>query len=215
MKVRVCAALLLLVVTTGIALRAETPAVLTVRLYNTSAVPMAEVNAARREAEPILRATGLDVVFRPCGRSATADTSVDPCSDPLKPSEAVVRIIQAPAFNTTLHAEAYGVTYVARDTDRGWLATVFSDRILDAATRVGLDPGTLLGRVMAHEIGHLLLGGGYHGDAGVMRAEWPDVLLTRTPGEWRFSAAEVARMHRVLTPGHDFADLPAAASSGF
>ena len=97
----------------------------------------------------------------------------------LKPSEVVVRVIDAPAFNTTLHPDAYGVTYVVRETNRGWLATVFSDRIDQAASRVGVEPGTLLGRVMAHEVGHLLLGSGYHGEAGLMRAEWPDALLAR------------------------------------
>ena len=41
----------------------------------------------------------------------------------------VVRIIDAPAFNATLHHDAYGLPYVVPDTNRGWLATVFSDRI--------------------------------------------------------------------------------------
>ena len=89
----------------------------------------------------------------------------------------VVRIIDAPADNPTLHPEACGVAYVLKETDRGWLATAFSDRIADAATRVGVDAGTLLGLVIAHELGHLLLGSGYHGWTGVMRADWPDELL--------------------------------------
>jgi hypothetical protein len=66
------------------------------------------------------------------------------------------------------------MSYVARETNHGWLATVFSDRIDGAATRVGVDPGTLIGRVIAHEVGHLLLGTGYHGQSGVMRADWPE-----------------------------------------
>ena len=65
-------------------------------------------------------------------------------------------------------------------------------------SRVGVELGTLLGRVMAHEVGHLLLGNGYHGEAGLMLAEWPDALLTRRAEGWRFSMLEAARMHRVL-----------------
>jgi hypothetical protein len=42
-----------------------------------------------------------------------------------------------------------------------------------------------------------LLGSGYHGDAGLMRADWPDALLTRA-ADWKFSMVEAARMHRVL-----------------
>ena len=67
-----------------------------------------------------------------------------------------------------------------------------------AAARVGVNAGTLLGRLMAHEIAHLLLGTDYHGDAGLMRAEWPDDALTHAADEWRFTADEAVRMQRVI-----------------
>jgi hypothetical protein len=185
---------MLVLVTVTISARgtAGSPATLTVRLYNTSGIPPDELAAARGAADAILRDTGLDIRFRECARTT------DPCADTLNRSEVVVRIIDAPQFNATLHPEAYGVTYIVKETNRGWLATVFSDRIDAAAARVGVDAGTLLGRVMAHEIGHLLLGIDYHGAAGVMRAEWPDERLNRDGDEWRFSMLEAERMHRVL-----------------
>jgi hypothetical protein len=49
---------------------------------------------------------------------------------------------------------------------------------------------TLLGRVIGHEVGHLPLGTGYHGQAGVMRADWPDALLNIEREEWHFSMIE-------------------------
>jgi hypothetical protein len=168
--------------------RAESPVGLTVRLYNTSGIPAPELLAARRTAESILRDISPDVVFRHCG----------PCDESLKPTEVVVRVLNAPVFNTTLHPDAYGVTYVVKETNRGWLATVFSDRIGAAASRIGVDRGALLGLVMAHEVGHLLLGTGYHGDTGVMVAEWPDALVARQGDAWRFSMFEAAAMRRVL-----------------
>jgi hypothetical protein len=191
-------AIVLLAISSMPSLVAAPAATLTVRLYNTAGVADPELQAARRAAELILRDTGLAVVFRQCASRVAATAPVDACSESLAPTEVVVRVIDAPVFNTTLHPEAYGVTYVIRDIDRGWLATVFSDRIAAAAARVDVDPGTLLGRVMAHEVGHLLLGHGYHGESGVMRAEWSDELLSRASGEWRFTTIEVARLHRVL-----------------
>ena len=179
---------------------ADARVALTVRLYNTSGIPTPEMIAARGAAGSILRDSGLNPVFRHCGHHISREDAIDPCDEPLKPSEVVVRVINAPAFNATLHPDAYGVTYVVRETNRGWLATVFSDRIGQAAERVGVEPGRLLGLVMAHEVGHLLLGSGYHGEAGLMRAEWPDALLAR-PGDWKFSMVEAARMHRVLESG--------------
>ena len=168
---------------------------LTVRLYNTSGIPSAQLAAARDAADVILRDTGIDVTFRLCGARAGG---TDSCDEPLKRSEVVVRVISAPPFNATLHAEAYGVTYIVKETNHGWLATVFSDRIRAAAARVGVDAGAVLGRVMAHEIGHLLLGIDYHGANGVMRADWPDDMLNQRIDGWRFSMVEAEQMQRVV-----------------
>jgi len=174
------------------------PIALTIRFYNTSGIPSQNLQAGRLATESILRDTGLEVVVRHCGRSVVPGEPVDACDKPLKPSELVVRIISAPAFNTTLHPDAYGLAYVVPDTNRGWLATVFSDRIDRAATRLGVDTGTLLGLVAAHEVGHLLLGSTYHAEGGLMRADWSDALLARESQGWRFSMGEAARIHRVL-----------------
>jgi len=171
---------------------AETPVTLTVRLYNASDVQTDALAASRDTAESILRDAGLNVRFRECGRTT------DSCDRPLAHCEVVVRIIAAPPFNATLDPDAYGVTYIVKNTNRGWLATVFGDRISAAATRASVDPGTLLGRVMAHEIGHLLLGLDYHGSAGLMRAAWLDDTLDRDAQNWLFSMAEAQRMKQVL-----------------
>lgn len=206
----VSAGLMAVMLSAGV--RAESPVALTVRLYNTAGIPTPELAAARNAAASILREIWPDVAFRHCGRPVSPDVAahprtgapsapdrpIDPCADTLKPSEVVVRVINAPAFNATLHPDAYGVTYVVHETNRGWLATVFPDRIGQASARVGVDRGTLLGLVMAHEVGHLLLGSRYHGDTGLMVAEWPDELLARKSEQWRFTTFEAARMRRAF-----------------
>jgi hypothetical protein len=169
---------------------------ITVRVYNSAHVPAPKLVAARRTAEAVFRDTGLKVIFRLCGAQSSLADPIDPCSEPLQPSEFVVRVIDAPVFNPALHPEAFGVAYVVQETNRGWLATVFSDRIGGAASRVGVEADTLLGLVIAHEIGHLLLGVGYHGETGVMRADWPDDLLGGARGQWHFSRLEAAAMRQ-------------------
>ena len=141
------------------------------------------------------------MAFRNCGAHPVAPGEpVDRCDEPLKASEVVLRIIDAPTFSLTLHPDAFGVAYVVEETNRGWLATVFSDRIGTAAARLGVDPGAIAGLVAAHEVGHLLLGSGYHGESGVMRASLPDTLLVRKAEPWRFSTLEAARMqHAAIT----------------
>ena len=189
--------MLLSSVLTAPSVRAESPATLTVRIYNTAGIPSDELQSGRREAELTLRETGVQPVFRQCGQ-AVADAPADACDSALGGSEVVVRLIHAPTFNASLHPDAFGVAYVVTGPDRGWLATVFPDRIAIAAARAGADAGTLLGRVIAHEIGHLLLGGGYHGDAGVMRAVWTDDRLAGHDDQWRFSLGEGALIQRRL-----------------
>jgi hypothetical protein len=178
---------------------AESRVALTVRFYNTSGVSAPELLAARRAFESIYTDTGIDVRFRQCGRPVSAGGPVDKCSESLKPRELVVRVINAPPFNPHLHPEAYGMAYIVKETDRGWLATVFSDRIGGAASRVGVTSGTLLGLVIAHEVGHLLLGSAYHGWTGIMRAGWPDTLLNHPGNEWRFSRLEAARLRQAAS----------------
>ena len=206
-RIATAAAAVVLMAVTAVQADRRPQAILTVRLYNTSGIPTGQLLAARRSATAILVDAGIEVAFRHCGTPVPGEPA-DPCTETVKPAEIVVRIIDAPRFNLLLRPEALGVAHVVARTNRGWLATVFADRTARAAARVDIEPGTLLGRVMAHEVGHLLLGDGYHGNAGLMRAEWPDARLNRTD-DWRFSLGEAARIHRALK---SMAGIPAATS---
>lgn len=179
--------------------RAESPLALTVRVYNAGGLATADIEMALDAAEPILRDTAIDVTFRRCGMAFVPAVPVDHCEDTLKSHEVVVRIIDAPKASTSLDPTAFGLTYVVAETNRGWLATVFADRVRTTAARIHMGAGTLAGLVLAHEVGHLLLGQGYHGEAGLMRADWPDqVLAGSVRQEWRFSPSEAALIQRRL-----------------
>jgi hypothetical protein len=80
---------------------------------------------------------------------------------------------------------------------RGQLATVFPDRVRGLARRAAVDYAPLLGRVMAHELGHLLLGVSTHSATGLMRGNWThhDVRRQRDD-EWLFAADDVLAILR-------------------
>ena len=62
-----------------------------------------------------------------------------------------------------------------------------------------MDDGELLGRAMAHEIGHMLIGTSAHARFGLMRAVWASGELRRgMPLDWVFSAKEGAELRRRL-----------------
>ncbi len=57
----------------------------------------------------------------------------------------------------------------------------------------------ILGRVMAHEIGHLLLDDGTHSDIGLMRAKWSGVdLHWKSVGVFFLTAEEQTQIRRRL-----------------
>ena len=65
-----------------------------------------------------------------------------------------------------------------------------------AATAPG--SATLVGRVSAHEIGHLLLGTNAHATHGLMRASWDVTRIDR--GDWDFTVEDATAIRRRLQP---------------
>jgi hypothetical protein len=86
----------------------------------------------------------------------------------------------------------------------GRLAYVFYDRVQPLANKHQMSDASLLGFVIAHELGHLLLPYGSHSPSGLMQAEWDNrqFLLARA-GLLEFTAqqAELIRAHLMDTQG--------------
>jgi hypothetical protein len=74
----------------------------------------------------------------------------------------------------------------------GVVANVYADRIRTLAT--GKEFEAILGRVLAHELGHLLLGRNAHSPAGLMRARWRAQDLTLTQPTMSFLPKEAKRI---------------------
>ena len=67
--------------------------------------------------------------------------------------------------------DVVGVAAVAAQGG-GLVAYVLVDRVMVAAKQGGVDPMGMLGLVIAHEIGHLLLPAQAHSLTGLMRPRW-------------------------------------------
>jgi hypothetical protein len=161
---------------------------LVVRLYDASGIPATELASAHAVAGAILTRGGIVVTWRDC--------SHDDCATPLEPAELAVRVIAAPPGS---EPDSLGLSYVDLDRRSGTLATVFADRVAALSTLCSRDRGELLGRAMAHEIGHLLLGTSRHANRGLMRGRWTVFeLLNNQPGDWALSSGEGVLMRRAL-----------------
>jgi hypothetical protein len=70
------------------------------------------------------------------------------------------------------------------------------------AKTAGTDVAVLLGRVIAHELGHLLRRTSAHARHGLMRPNWtPDEVRRNRAADWAFTAGDVAAMR---LPGAEY-----------
>ena len=91
--------------------------------------------------------------------------------------------------------------YAASASGKGEFGThssVFYDRVQEEKARIpgiAISTGQLLGHIMAHEVGHLLLGRGSHSQSGLMHIPWQKKeLLQVARGELIFTRKQAGRM---------------------
>jgi len=94
--------------------------------------------------------------------------------DPQAPIAQVTVIVLTPAMTVRGHIPEGILGFAAVPTDGGIgrIAYVIYDRVQAQASTGVIDEPSLFGLVMAHEIGHLLLGPGSQSDSGLMKGYW-------------------------------------------
>ena len=164
---------------------------LVVQTYDSAGVPSAMLAHAQELAGSTLAAAGIDPVWHPCTVKHASECAVKP-----KARELDVRIVKA---TDAAARGSLGFAFVDPQEHAGTLATIYLDRVDALARQAGVDAGELLGRAIAHEIGHLILGTNAHAVYGLMRSLWrADELRRNCPLDWMFSGREAADMRRNL-----------------
>lgn len=158
---------------------------LLVRIHDAYDVPSDHLARARMTVEGIMKSAGVAVTWPRC-----------PCLSPVSPGELVVRITASVPASTP---GSLGFSFVDIGRKAGTLATVFADRVQALAAIAGVDEGELLGRVLAHEIAHLLLGTRDHKPHGLMRGEWKaSELVQQRPSDWLLSRSEGVKIRQAI-----------------
>ena len=89
------------------------------------------------------------------------------------PIAQVTLIILTPKMAARGHVEEGALGFAAVPSEgMGRIAYAIYDRVRETAARAAMNQDDLLGFVMAHEIGHLLLPRGAHVESGLMRGHW-------------------------------------------
>jgi hypothetical protein len=175
-------------------LRAE----VSISVHDYAGVSTSVLVAAEDQAREIFRRAGLETVWRNCSPKLEKH---EPESCYFADATHLTLKISPHAMNAQVRdrIDVLGTSY-PDELGAGYFAYVFYDRVRELAQRRTLGH-TLLADVMAHEIGHLLLGSNSHSVSGIMCARWDaEQLRNVAEGSMSFAASESRQMReRVFT----------------
>jgi hypothetical protein len=184
---------------------ADSAHIAVVRTYNYAGLSADELTTARSEAEQIFRRAGISLEWIACRVPKGYEGAL--CTEPLLAGrDLMLRLVdRIPASGDRI--VVLGESMLDRDQRRGVLMTVDLFPVRAVASGASTSWPTLLGRAIAHEIGHLLLGTADHPRVGLMRALWShDELRGLKPTHWGFSSHEAAQMRHTLRQSSRVAD---------
>ncbi len=152
--------------------RADGPSI-RVRLYDYAEVSPATLAGAKAAASQVLERSGVRLVWAECAIRQDAPSKDPGCRLSLTPLDLQLRILDPDmARRTGKKGRCLGFALLTDGFDS--IASVFFHRALDLESTNLAGRAAILGGMMAHEIGHLLLGQSGHSGGGIMRPQWGD-----------------------------------------
>jgi hypothetical protein len=169
------AALIAIAATCGTARGADLSRPLVLYVYDYAHVPASTLVEAEREATRIYQAAGVSVAWVP-----VSDTSQKAWSRHLQ-----VVFLSREMSAQKIELDNVGPRTMGQASRSAGRAYVFYDRAVEQAHRYAPNVATMIGWVIAHEVGHLLLPESGHSDVGIMRGTFD-----RLCHEQRFTDAQ-------------------------
>jgi hypothetical protein len=148
---------------------------LTVRVYNSANVPPFDLFEAEHRAARVFRQAKIKTVWEHVPTLGEVQDHVQ--SEEWNPAELHLRLWTRAGVGLSTYGEDILGFCVSMEMST---AIIISDEIRKRAAIKGTTPGDLLGLVMAHEMGHLLLRSKTHSVEGIMQAQLATDLRDRT-----------------------------------
>lgn len=163
---------------------------LTVSVFNDAEVPPSVLQAAQARAETVLDGAGIALTWLNCGTPGKWVQDIG-CRDIAFPKHFSVRLARNGRHRT---GDVFGESFLD-DQGMGNYASVYVEPLSASKALDVVSEGDLLGYIVVHELGHLLLGLDSHSAEGVMRGKWDFAALQQAArGTLIFSASEAERM---------------------
>jgi hypothetical protein len=170
---------------------------ITVLVNNSADVSQRVLRKAEFDAGRIFRAAGVEIDWEDCLSGAV----VDLCEQVPGANQFVFVLHIVPTGKTSTDS-VFGVAFLG-EGGNGKYCDVFFDRVEETEREAGIDVAHLLGAVVAHELGHLLLGSHGHSNVGVMTPVWREQSLREIDmGIFFFTHEQVVLMRARLNSGN-------------
>ena len=182
------------------AIEAEPNPTITILAYNMAEAPRDILRGAEREATRIFSQAGVGVSWFDCTAEHSVVGSQNVCQEGWGPVNIGLRVLAKPTASRNPQGDRFGFAI-----SPGLASMYYDYRARFISDEFGMGLPLILGCVIGHEIGHLLLGPNSHSTEGVMQAEWGQRHLRQalmrdllfSPQQSRLIQAEVSRRMRL------------------
>jgi hypothetical protein len=170
----------------------DRPPSLKIYVYNRAGVSGRTLDQAEHRASTIFRQSGIETTWHNCSVDGRNGAN---CSASFDSGTIVLQIVHD---SEKLKTEIFGTAFMGR-SGYGTYADVFFDRVQQVCQDAKVALPDILGHIISHEIGHLLLGADSHSRFGIMRATWePKELAQADRGHLLFSTVQSKAMQQRL-----------------
>jgi hypothetical protein len=166
-----------------------------VRIHDYANIQPAPLARTQRLVSRMYDAIGVRTEWLEASRPLDQQTVAAPCG----PNDLTIIVLtQEMAGRRMVPGAVVGYAAVTPG-EAGRVAFVIYDRVRDIARRADADLVNVMGTVMAHELGHLLLPSGAHSTDGLMRGRWAAADFRRA--DLQFSMAQAQEIRQLLETG--------------
>ncbi len=167
--------------------KADAAGRLTARIYDYANVNRGQMGAAQQQVADTYRQIGVNVQWLMTARPDTIASGNESWPTDVEESAMLSVALMTNAMAERIHVPPNVAGYAATDGARhGRMAFVVVERTQRIALHTPLFHWRVLGAVIAHEMGHLLLPRGTHARTGLMRPSWSAADFAM-PGRHTFS----------------------------
>ncbi|HXJ96529.1 MAG TPA: hypothetical protein VMT20_27130 [Terriglobia bacterium] len=151
----------------------ETKPRVTLRIYNYARLDSAFLTGTQQVVAAIFKGAGVEIAWIDCPLSPAEFEKYPACHQRTEATHFILRVMPASmAVKLPTSDHPLGFAHECRDDQPGCVANIFYARVAELARRGGTALATVLGHVIAHEVGHLLLGPNSDASRGIMCGEW-------------------------------------------